>query len=189
MTNKYVRPLIVYVAVPLLALALASPARAQVTFGLGGGPAIPAGNLSNAYTTGFDALINLGVRVPTFPLGFRADGMFDQFPGKSAVGVTGNSQLYSVSANAVLTTTGTPIIAPYLIGGVGYYNDHYRIEVSGASVAAGGSTSDNSMGINGGGGLRFGIGSLSVFAEARYHYVFSGPHHIELVPITFGVMF
>jgi len=187
MTHRWIRPLVVGAVVPLAILAIATPVRAQITFGLGGGPAIPTGNLSNAYNTGFDALLNLGVRVPAFPLGFRADGMFDQFPGKSSLGVPGNSQIYSLTANGVLTLTGTPIVAPYLIGGFGYYNDHYRVVVSGASVAAGGSTSNNNTGINGGGGIRLGIASFGLFGEIRYHYVFNGPHPIELIPITFGV--
>lgn len=187
MSNKHVRSFVVLVAAALLTTVISSNARAQITLGLGGGPAIPTGDLSNAYSTGFNALLNVGIRVPEFPLGFRADGMFDQFPGKSSLGVTGNSQIYSLSANAVLTTTGIPIVAPYLIGGFGYYNDHYRIFVSGTSVATGGSTSNNSTGINGGGGIRVGIASLSLFGEIRYHYVFSGSHPLELVPITFGV--
>lgn len=189
MPNNWVRRLSIALVAGLMVTAVAPVARAQVTLGLGGGPTLPTGNLSNVYGTGFNGLINLGLRAPAFPLGFRADALFDQLPVKSATGFSGNTQIYSLSANAILTTTGIPIVAPYLIGGVGYYNDHYHVNLSGTTVVAGGSTNANDLGINGGGGFRFGIATLSLFAEVRYHYVFNGPNHIQFVPITIGVMF
>lgn len=189
MQHNCVRRLSIALAASLMVATLAPAARAQVTLGLGGGPTFPTGSLSNAYGTGFNGMINLGLGVPAFPLGFRANGLFDQLPVKSATGFSGHTQIYSVSANAILTTTGIPIVAPYLIGGVGYYNNHYSVNLSGTTVVAGGSTTANNLGINGGGGFRFGVATLSLFAEVRYHYVFNGSSHYQFVPITVGVMF
>jgi opacity protein-like surface antigen len=169
--------------------ALATPAHAQLAFGLGGGATFPVGSLDNAYNTGYNALATLAVRVPAFPLGFRLDGMFDQLPVKASTGFTGNTQIYSLTGNAVLMLPGAHIVSPYLIGGVGYYNDHYKIDVSGSSVGAGGSTSDNNFGVNGGAGLKFGVSTFSVFGEIRYHYVFNGDAHYQIVPLTVGVMY
>ncbi len=172
-----------------LATAAATPARAQLAFGLGGGAAIPVGSLDNSYNVGYNALATLGVRVPAFPLGFRADAMFDQMPLKASTGFSGNTQIYSLTGNAVLMVPGPHIVSPYLIGGAGYYNDHYRVVVSGGSVAAGGSTTNNNFGVNGGAGIKLGVSTFSVFAEARYHYVFNGGAHYQFVPVTVGVMF
>lgn len=173
----------------LITVAAAASAGAQITFGVGAGSASPTGNLSNAYTTGYNVLADLGVRAPAFPLGFRLDGMFDQMPVKAATGFTGNTQIFSLTANAVLTPVGDHIVTPYLIGGGGYYNDHYHVAISGTTAVAGGSTTDNNFGLNGGVGVKFGVSSLGLFLEARYHYVFDGPGHYSFVPLTAGIVF
>lgn len=178
------------VSLLLLSMAtLARPARAQITLGLGGGATIPVGDLSSAYSTGWNALANLGVHFGATPLGVRGDLMFNQLPIKSGLGTSGNTQIWTANANLVLSAPGR--VSPYLIGGVGYYNDHYRVAIGGTTVVATGSTTSNDLGINGGGGLNFklpGTG-IGLFAEVRYHYVFVGSSHVTFLPITAGVTF
>jgi opacity protein-like surface antigen len=170
-------------------VTLARPARAQVTLGLGGGATFPTGNLNSVYSTGWNALANLGVHFPAIPIGLRGDLMFNQLPVKSSFGTSAHTQIWTANANVVLSAPGP--VSPYLIGGVGYYNHHYRVNLNGSTVAAGGSTTSNNVGINGGGGLDLklpGTG-IGLFAEARYHYVFVGSNHIAFIPITAGVTF
>ena len=73
----------------------------------------------------------------------------------------------------------TPVMSPYVIGGVGMYNG----KVNGATE----STTD--MGLNGGVGLRFSLGGLSTFGEVRYHHVFAEGTAYNYVPLTFGIEF
>jgi hypothetical protein len=170
-------------------VTLARPARAQITLGLGGGATFPTGSLNSVYSTGWNALANLGVHFPAFPVGLRGDLMFNQLPLKSSFGTSAHIQIWTANANVVVSAPGP--VSPYLIGGVGYYNDRYRVNLSGSTVVARGSTTSNDLGINGGGGLDLklpGTG-IGLFAEVRYHYIFVGSNHITFVPITAGVTF
>jgi len=170
-------------------VTLARPARAQITLGLGGGATIPVGDLSSAYTTGWNALANLGVHFGATPLGVRGDLMFNQLPVKSSFGTSAHIQIWTANANMVVSAPGP--VSPYLIGGVGYYNDHYKVALGGTTVVATGSTTSNDLGINGGGGLNLKLPGTGIgfFAEVRYHYVFVGSNHITFLPLTAGVTF
>lgn len=163
-----------------------------MTLGLGGGASFPVSDLKNTVTTGYNVLAQLGIGVPSLPIGFRLDGMFNQMNHQADV-ATGNLQLWTVNANVVWNitplSTGGAGITPYLIGGAGYYNDHYHVTVEGTGIGAGGSTRQNNFGLNGGGGIRAGLASLSVFVEARFHYIFLSGTHAEFVPITAGIIF
>jgi hypothetical protein len=56
-------------------------------------------------------------------------------------------------------------------------------------VISTGNTHANDFGLNGGAGLRVGLGGIGLFVEARYHYIFEGSHNYEMVPISAGVRF
>ena len=170
----------------------ASRAHAQLTLGVGGGASFPVGDLRNAVTTGYNVLAQFGVSVPSFPLGLRIDGMFNQMNHQSGI-PTGNLQLWTVNANAVYNispfSSAGGGVTPYLIGGVGYYNDSYHVSVSGSTIGAGGNTHANNFGLNGGVGVKAGVSSLAVFIEGRFHYIFTSPGHAEFIPITAGIIF
>lgn len=169
-----------------------SRAQAQLTLGVGGGVSFPLSDLRTVVSPGYNVLAQLGLGLPSLPIGLRVDGMFNQMNHKSGI-AAGNLQLWTVNANVVYNiaplSSGGAGITPYLIGGVGYYNDSYHINVSGTSVGAGGNTHANNVGLNGGGGIKAGVSSLSVFVEARFHYIFTSPGHTEFVPITAGIIF
>lgn len=184
----------VTMVIPSIVLALGaasapSVARAQVGLGVGGGLTVPVGSLSNVNKTGYNVLAALSFRAPAFPLGFRIDGMFNSLPTKVTDART--LQVWTVNANLVANLTSVPHapVTPYLIAGIGWYNDRYRVRTSGNTVIATGNTSDNDFGINGGAGLRIALGSSSLFAEARYHYVFTPGQRLEMIPITIGINF
>lgn len=176
----------------LLAIGAAvapSAARAQVGLGVGGGVTIPVSSLSDVNKTGYNVLADLSFRTPTSPLGFRLDGMFNSLPTKVTDART--LQVWTVNANLVANLSNTPHepVTPYLIAGIGWYNNRYRVRTSGTTVVASGNTSDNDFGLNGGLGLRIALGKSSLFGEARYHYVFTPGQRMEMIPITIGINF
>jgi len=179
-------------AVSLAAACVALPlsqSHAQVTLGVGGGVSFPTGNLSNAYTTGFNALASLGIGTMSWPVGLRIDGMFDQMSHKSGIPI-GNFQIWTLNADLVYNLMHGTTFTPYIVAGAGYYNDSYRIGVSsGGGIGAGGNTHANDFGLNGGVGVRAGAPSLSVFLEGRFHYVFTSGNHLDFIPITAGITF
>ena len=162
-----------------------SRAQAQLTFSFGGGASFPASNVSNSYNTGYNVLASLGIGTSS-PVNLRVDGMFNQMTHQSAAPV-GNLQIWTLNADLVYKISHNGGITPYLIGGAGYYNTSYHVTVSGSDISAGGNTSANNFGLNGGVGLRIGGSGLAAFVEGRYHYIFTGGHDIGFVPLTFGV--
>ena len=60
-----------------------------------------------------------------------------------------------------------PLLGPYLIGGVGYYQLHSEGTFGGASF----SDSQSEPGGSIGAGIRFGLGGFGVFAETGYHFI------------------
>ncbi len=163
-----------------------SQARAQLTFGVGGGATFPTGNLGNSYATGYNILAALGIGNASWPVDLRVDGMFNQMQGQAGVPI-GALQLWTLNANVVYNIMHGHSITPYLIGGVGYYNTSYHVTATDSTVFAGGNTRNNDFGLNGGAGLRFGKGSLSLFLEARFHYVYVPGGHLEFIPLTAGI--
>ncbi|MDB4899163.1 MAG: hypothetical protein JWN53_971, partial [Gemmatimonadetes bacterium] len=74
--------------------------------------------------------------------------------------------------------------SPYLIGGVGAYN----VKADFGNNGTNGNNSQTEAGFNVGGGIRFPLGLLSTFLEARYHKTL-GDSNTQYVPITFGINF
>jgi hypothetical protein len=172
----------VCVGVPL------SSAHAQLTFSAGGGATWPLSNLGDSYSPGYNVLASLGIGMPMWPVNLRVDGMFNQM--RSAPGVSaGTLQMWTANANIVWNLVQGKGLTPYLIGGVGYYNDSYHVSVSGASVGAGGNIHNNAFGVNGGAGFRFGLSTLSLFVESRYHYAFQSAFNPQFIPLTVGITF
>jgi hypothetical protein len=167
-----------------------SRANAQLTLALGGGGSWPVSNLSDAYKMGYNVLASLGVGMPSWPVNLRFDGMFNQMNAQTGVPI-GKLQLWTVNADLVYNIV--PMhgsgITPYIVGGVGYYNNSYHISASGSSIGAGGNTHANNFGLNGGLGVRAGAPALAVFIESRFHYIFTSGNHIEFIPVTAGIVF
>jgi len=186
----------VSMVVPSVMLALGaatvapSMARAQVGLGVGGGFTFPVSSLSTTNKTGYNVLADLSFRSDSFPLGFRIDGMFNSLPTKITDART--LQVWTVNANLVANLVNQqtkPPVVPYLIAGIGWYNDKYHVRTSGSTVILSGNTSENNFGINAGAGLRIGLGNSSLFAEGRYHYVFTPRQRLQMIPVTFGISF
>jgi opacity protein-like surface antigen len=177
-------------AVAAIALALtasASTAQAQrpVSFGVAAGAAVPTGDLGDATSLGYNVTGSIGYSMPAMPVSFRVDGMFNQLSGKDFGGVTGpDLRIMALTANAAYTLPGVAV-RPYVIAGAGMYSS--KADVDGAE-------SSSDFGLNGGLGVRFALGGLSTYAEARLHNIFvkddaGEKHNVQFSPISFGIQF
>lgn len=178
-------------AVALWGMALVSlpfAARAQVStiakpfqFGIAAGAALPMSTLSDFYQTGFNGTVTVGLHPQMIPLGIRVDGAYNQFSAKSGT-LGGSIHIASVTGNLVYSIP-SEIIAPYLIGGAGFYNAPIVIS------ALGSSGTNNKFGWNLGGGIKMPLSGFDTFLEARYNQVQGNGVSFKFIPITFGLMF
>jgi hypothetical protein len=171
-------------ALALLAPVMAS--KAQVSFGVAAGASIPSGDFGKSFDTGYNLTGMLGVSPPLSPVGFRVDGMYNEFNGKSNIFVSGQKERVSaITANAIVKAPVSAIVlSPYLIGGLGEYFSKF---------STAGSTTSNDFGFNIGAGLKFGLAGFDALGEVRYHQFTTkgsaGNFTTKFIPITFGIMF
>lgn len=175
------RSVLSFAALTLAAALVAAPAQAQspVHFGIGGGATMPMGDNSDVVKMGYHAQGIATFSLPALPVALRADLSYDRHSWKNDV--EGNFNTIAATVNGQYTLPGVAI-RPYLLAGVGMYR-------AGGTVAGADLDATNDLGINGGAGVRFNLGGLSSFAEARLHNVFSEGQATRWVPITFGFMF
>lgn len=164
------------------AFALVAPvmaARAQVSIGVAAGASVPTGTSADAVETGYHVMATLGIMPPLAPVGFRVDGMFNEFNSKSTV-TDVKTRISALTANAVFSAPGVVVLSPYLIGGLGMYNTTLSPKPTTFSAS-------NDLGFNLGGGIKFGLAGFGAFGEIRYHQITDGGY--KFVPITFGIIF
>jgi hypothetical protein len=163
--------------------------RAQVAnpvrFGIAAGAAIPVSDLSNGLSTGFNGTVILGFHPQLIPLGVRVDGAYNQFGLK---GGGGNNHYTSVTGNLVYSIP-SEAVAPYLIGGAGWYNVGASGGVTLNASGTGSGSSSNYFGWDIGGGITMPLSGFDTFLEARYNQVQANGGSAKFIPITFGVMF
>lgn len=165
---------------------MAAAAR-PVTFGISAGVAIPTGDFSDkaqaAAKTGYQIGGHLGFIPAMLPVGLRFDGTWGQNQ-RDGIGPKVSYNIWSVAGNAVLQVPGMMMAAPYLLGGLGYYN-------LGSDVQ--GSTSDGGIGFQVGVGTKFHLAGFATFAEAKWTTFQvgsgAGKGRVNVIPITFGIMF
>ena len=183
----HIRTKFAVAAAALTALAAtAAPARAQGlgAFGIAAGASVPTGDLGKTQSTGFHATVIVGAQPPLMPVGFRAEGSYNQFTTKSdAISIPGfprnDLRVLSLTGNVILSAPGV-LARPYVIGGLGYYNLNFKD----SNI-----DSEGKFGFNAGIGAKFSLTGFSTFAEVRYHRVSTDNSSLSYVPITFGIMF
>ncbi len=165
-------------------LAGAGTANAQVAtvlkpvqLGVALGGAIPLSDFGKSFNTGFNVTGTVGVNPAGLPVGFRIDAAYNQFGAKATTTVS--AKIAGVSGNVVLSMAGAQM-APYLIGGVGYYR---------VSSSLTGSVASNHFGFNAGAGLQIPLSGFATFIEARYNRISENGGSTSFVPVTVGVMF
>lgn len=152
-------------------------ASGQARLGISGGLAVPVSDLDDVAELGYDIAAALHFGGTHVPIGARVEGSFNEFNGD---GANGDVRILNLTVNAVANFGQRPT-SPYLIGGLGFYNSK-----------AGSLDSHTTLGLNFGGGLRFPIGILSTFVEARYHLMLGDRPdfaNLQYVPVTFGVIY
>jgi hypothetical protein len=179
------RLLAVLAAGALLALPAVSHAQSIL---VSGGLSVPMSDLSEDFNSGYNINLGLAFGAPILPVGARIEAGFSSFDGKSTplnANGRGTARIASATANAVLNL-GPTGAAPYLIGGLGIYNRRF------SSDALNESNSKTSAGVNIGGGIRFPLGGISTFLEARYHVMLGNEGeetNFQFIPISFGIQF
>lgn len=191
-------------ALAALSLTAAATLRAQTSarpysLGVAAGAAIPTGDLADGSNTGYNVTGHIGFALPALPFDARLEMSYNNFTvQKSQIAGTGIDAASTRSLGFigdVLYTLPLPsaVIRPYVIGGVGLYNDKLAATSQGVTE----SINENELGVNGGAGVRIPLTRLTPFAEIRYHHVRVGhkiqgggtTSSISYVPITFGVSF
>lgn len=172
-------------AIAILSVAAPAAARAQAStsFGVAAGASVPVGSYGDAVSTGYNAMAMLNVSAPLVPVGFRLDGMFNEFNLKG--GGSDKDRVFAVTGNVLLHTGSALVASPYLIGGGGWYHESLSFN---DPLFGSGSSTDNQFGVNIGAGLRIPLTGFSAFIEARYHKML-GNSSVQFIPITFGINF
>ncbi|HTM48636.1 MAG TPA: outer membrane beta-barrel protein [Bryobacteraceae bacterium] len=197
------------------ALLTALPSVAQnnkFTFNIGGGFTEPVRNFGR-FDTGFNITAGAGVNfVPNF--GLIAEFGFNHLDltrrALSIAGVPdGSTRIYSVTLNPIIHLNPRGRFDAYFVGGGGYYRRTIEFtEPSIATVTAFdpffgiffpaaiptntvlGSFTQNKGGLNAGAGVSFRVtqdGNAKLFAESRYHYIYTSPRRTQILPVTFGL--
>ncbi len=174
--------LVLGASVVALSLVAAPAARAQASVGVSAGISIPTGDFGNVAKSGYSVNGLIGFSMPLSPIGFRGEVGYNSWDGKSGTDLDGTTaSSLSGTANVVLQVPMMVVAKPYVIGGIGYH--HMKTEAGDVSVT------DNKMGWNVGGGLKFGLGTLNTMLEARYVTINTDNGSTHYVPVTFGIMF
>lgn len=167
-------------AVLLTGVQLSAQSTKPVTLGIAAGAAIPIGDFANAYNTGYNGTVGLGLSSVGSPVGLRFEGMYNKFLGRSDIGANQpDSRVIAGTANLVYSLPGQGI-RPYLIGGGGYYS--LKVDLTNAQ-------SVSKFGINGGIGAMFPLSGFNTYVEARVHNVFTDVSSTRFIPVTVGILF
>ncbi|MGH7665676.1 MAG: outer membrane beta-barrel protein [Gemmatimonadaceae bacterium] len=161
--------------VTLPAIALHAQLPAGIAISVAVGPAIPVGDLKDAGSeTGFNILGALQFPISGVPLTPRVDVLWMQ------LGISGNggdTRMLGLVGNVVYPLD-IARLGIYVLAGIGGYN---------ITVADNDATTYS--GFNGGAGLELELGGVTMFGEARLHYILSPGPDPMLVPVSFGVRF
>ena len=147
-------------------------------FNIAAGLTLPTGAFGDRNDAGYNVIVGLGMKQRGSPLGFRAEGIYNEF---NEHGTNDKSHAGGVTANAVYdlaTNSRNNTSSLYIIGGVGYYSTREPFFSS---------ESQTNIGWNVGGGFEFPLSGFSAYVEARYHTVSNTV--VRFVPISFGLAF
>jgi opacity protein-like surface antigen len=166
-------------AVILAVSPVSANAQSNAThFNLAAGVTLPTGTFGDRNDAGYNVIVGLGVKQRGSALGFRAEGIYNEF---SEHGTNDKSHAGGVTANAIYdlaTNSRSNTSSLFIIGGVGYYNPR---EPSFSSESL------TKIGWKVGGGFEFPLSGFSAYIEARYHTVSNTD--VRFVPLSFGLVF
>ena len=196
----------------VIAMAVPSFAQSRFTVSMGGGPTVPGKHTGRHFDTGFNLTAGVGVH-PARAFGLMAEfGFYNMAINRTSltnIGVpNGSGRMYSLTLNPMVHLVPRGIFDVYLTGGAGYYRRTIEFTQPSSAIATGfdpfygaffpveiptttvlGSFTQNKGGINGGAGVAIRLGADSrstLFAESRYHHVYTTPVRTNIIPVTFG---
>jgi outer membrane protein with beta-barrel domain len=169
-------------------VASVAPLQAQrpISFGLGGGPSLPQGDVDDQVNLGWHALVTAELASPMHPWGLRLDAAYSRFGFsdqiEQALGGEGHQTASSATLNFTyrLPKVTWPIQA-YLLWGLGAYRTDCSLGP--------GCESRVRYGWNYGVGAKFFFLGLRNFVEIRGHRTKSRTGDVHYFPVTFGIMF
>lgn len=188
------------VAVALVLSATSSVARAQfpgmggssrpISLVVSGGLTLPAGDLGDFHDSGFHYDASLLLNIPGFPLTLRPEFSLTQLKLKNPILATPDADDMT-SMMAFMGNIEVPLGGGlYVLAGGGILN----MSVPEALAPDGEEESSNKFTFDAGAGLRFALGSMRGFVEARigaasYEQGKVGFSKAQFIPITFGLVF
>jgi hypothetical protein len=181
------------IALIAAAAVLANESGAQVRGVAGVGLSVPVGEFADengigAQTGGATALAGVEWLPQGRSFGLRVDGAYNRFCTAACDAAGGDLDIRfrflnaNLSGIAELPLAATPDLRPYVLGGLGVYN--YKLE--GDDVPAGFNESETDFGLNGGLGLTYMLGRVGLFAEGRFHHVFTSEEDFQYIPVVLG---
>ena len=185
-----------------------------VYFGLAAGANFPQNNINNVYDPGINAGAQLGWDPVNGPIGLRLNLTYNQLNGRRDVLATTptgarleqdlpDADLWSAFADTKLRLPFGRFLGAtsglYGVGGVGLtqFRNYQSFQAQTGTTTGGSVVNINPDGgrnvtrfaINGGGGISWGLGAVSLFAEGRYVRVFTQGRDTDYVPVTIGLSF
>jgi opacity protein-like surface antigen len=184
----------------------------MLSFSIGGGPTVPAKHVSSRLDTGFNLTAGVGFH-PVRNFGIMTEFGFNRLSINQTqlnnIGVPdGSGRIYSLTVNPMIHLVPKGRFDAYLIGGGGYYRRTIEFTAPSSAIATGfdpwygiffpvevpttnvlGSFTQNKAGLNAGAGIAVRLGEDSrstIFAESRYHYIYTTPVRTSILPVTFG---
>jgi len=186
--------------------------QSRLAFSVGGGTSIPIKETGRRFNSGFNLNLGLGIQ-PVRRFGLMSEFGYNNIGVNRAaldrIGVpNGRGRVYSATLNPMVHLTPDRSVDVYMVAGGGFYRRtieftepsfgiataydpfygaFYPVGVQTTTVL--GSFTQNKGGINGGMGLAFKRGSegrSAIFAESRYHHIFTTPIRTVLLPVTVG---
>lgn len=155
-----------------------------------GGLTLPAGDLGDFHDSGFHFDASLLLNIPGFPIALRPEFSLTQFKLKEPIVVTPNADdvtsMMAFMGNLELPLGG----GLYVLAGGGILS----MSVPEALAPDGEEESSNKFTFDAGAGLRFALGGIRGFVEARigaasYEAGRMGFSKAQFIPITFGLVF
>jgi hypothetical protein len=178
------------------------PMRPTGFFGVGF--ASPVNPLARGLDTGWN--LAGGVGVTSRYVGVLVDGMFSDFGLNHTTLVAsgaprGDQKYWAITVDPVFHVNERGPVDFYVTGGTGIYSQ--ITEYRGFNGFGGGPFSDRGgdllysntifkPGVDGGAGFAFNVGYLThvkIFAEARFHHMFTHGSGASFIPVTIGVRF
>ena len=177
----------------LLIVLVAIQAVAQVRGVVGVGLSVPVGEFADeggvgAQSGGGTALAGLEWLPEGRSFGLRLDGAYNRFCTAACDEAGGELDVRfrflnaNLSGIAELPMSGSAALRPYALAGVGLYN--YKLE--GDDVPDGFDASETDFGVSGGLGVTWALGRVGLFAEGRFHNVFTSEEDVQYIPVLVG---